>query len=1011
MMKKKLFACLLMVMVILSCIMVFQFQTVTAESWFTGWSYRKSHIIDPASGAGTNYQIKVKTVYKNSFCEQGSEPLGLDTFEASDVDSNGNLLVGKSYKIYKSMDNGKTFSLIYTIPSQPDPFADYAGRVLCVFIDSRNYIFVSAGSTNRLYRSTNGGESFSEVLLLTGRTGNNGQINTIAEDQDGYLYAAEFGVGQPSRVFKSTDAGANWVSIRNFDAYHLHAVAFNPYNNWLYVITGERLGTERDRVYRSKDGGSNWQILVDTQATDVPYVAINFIDDLVYLGEDNWQGSNDIHRFQDDGVSEPFTPTTVFTNPYSYAPWMSSTKVGDYLVFASFRDVYNSVSVIVKTVNGVDWEIVKSYATKDADRILGHLTKHARKGQAFVTITTGASTYVTSTSLFDLVSLNEKCRTDFGDVRFTDDDGTTLLDYWMEEKVDGDYAIFWVEVADNLSSANATIYVYYGKSDATNLSNGANTFLFFDDFPGSSYDPDKWETVGSPTVSVSDSCVTVSRNSYSGAWSAHGLKTKTFLVDEARIIAKGKTSSTHAYPTAGHACDQFTSKGARNGVVFARSDIWVDADGRDEGAGITAATLQAYSTNTFYSLYLYRWGTSYTKGYVNGIYKGQVTSNVRDGNRNIAIWIQEWNSYSGTRDVVVDWVAIAKYVDPEPTHGSWGSEEISDAVMINQAFVSDERADVGSVQTIGFHAKWNNGSNVVGGSIYLNGTEYITNSTGWINVGVYSSKVGKEKWIVTGVNCNGVTTYIQTAQNPSIIWDQIQIVDGGITKESALLGETVTIWFKALYEYDNGVFKDTNGVLAVNGSAMSWSIANNRWEHNYSATTIGTKAFRISGVSDHSYNLTVINDTIGAQSVSVWSLPFSVISNSTISELVFNSTSKILSFTVSEPSGTTGYTNVTIAKTLIEDISQLKVYLDGKPINYTVSSTDYSWLIHFTYNHSTHKVVIILGSQHTESLIETPFEIAIISIGIVITILAAILFAIKKHSNSVRHNNMLQVGQ
>lgn len=41
---------------------------------------------------------------------------------------------------------------------------------------------------------------------------------------------------------------------------------------------------------------------------------------------------------------------------------------------------------------------------------------------------------------------------------------------------------------------------------------------------------------------------------------------------------------------------------------------------------------------------------------------------------------------------------------------------------------------------------------------------------------------------------------------------------------------------------------------------------------------------------------------------------FSVISNSTISELTFDSPSKVLGFTVNGTSGTTGYANITIAK-------------------------------------------------------------------------------------------------
>jgi hypothetical protein len=100
----------------------------------------------------------------------------------------------------------------------------------------------------------------------------------------------------------------------------------------------------------------------------------------------------------------------------------------------------------------------------------------------------------------ETVELGAHCRTDFGDVRFTRSDGSTLLDYWMEEKVDGDYAVFWVEVADDLSTNAVTIYIYYGNSTATTTSNGNNTFLFFDDF---NVDLSKW-TVVSGTWTISN---------------------------------------------------------------------------------------------------------------------------------------------------------------------------------------------------------------------------------------------------------------------------------------------------------------------------------------------------------------------------------------------------------------------------------------------------------------------------------------------------------------------------
>jgi hypothetical protein len=88
---------------------------------------------------------------------------------------------------------------------------------------------------------------------------------------------------------------------------------------------------------------------------------------------------------------------------------------------------------------------------------------------------------------------------------------------------------------------------------------------------------------------------------------------------------------------------------------------------------------------------------------------------------------------------------------------------------------------------------------------------------------------------------------------------------------------------------------------------------------------------------------------------------FSVASNSTVSALMFNSTSLELSFTVTGPSGTAGFTQVTLAKTLVADITNLKVYLDGTPLEYSTGSTDDSWIIYFTYSHSTHRITIVIN--------------------------------------------------
>jgi len=91
------------------------------------------------------------------------------------------------------------------------------------------------------------------------------------------------------------------------------------------------------------------------------------------------------------------------------------------------------------------------------------------------------------------VYLDSKGKTDFGDLRFTDNTGVTPLSYWIEKKIDSDYAIVWVKISDDLSVYDKRIYVYYGNAGAASAADGDGTFIFFDDFET---DLAKWSAVG-----------------------------------------------------------------------------------------------------------------------------------------------------------------------------------------------------------------------------------------------------------------------------------------------------------------------------------------------------------------------------------------------------------------------------------------------------------------------------------------------------------------------------------
>jgi len=93
------------------------------------------------------------------------------------------------------------------------------------------------------------------------------------------------------------------------------------------------------------------------------------------------------------------------------------------------------------------------------------------------------------------------CESDYDDIRFTSSDGTTLLNYWIEES-DSSSATIWIKIP-SVADGDTTCYLYYNYGSASAVSSGSNTFACFDDFPGSSLDTNVWDTSGGGSVVVS----------------------------------------------------------------------------------------------------------------------------------------------------------------------------------------------------------------------------------------------------------------------------------------------------------------------------------------------------------------------------------------------------------------------------------------------------------------------------------------------------------------------------
>jgi hypothetical protein len=271
--------------------------------------------------------------------------------------------------------------------------------------------------------------------------------------------------------------------------------------------------------------------------------------------------------------------------------------------------------------------------------------------------------YGSGTSTGSTAYTSSHCKTDFGDVRFTDDDGSTLLDYWIENKTNGVCARFWVEVADDLSSTAQTIYIYYGEPAATTTSNGNTTFTFFDDFLGSSADADKWNITDTPVVA--DSTLNCSNKNndpnpaliYSKSTFSTGLALRTKVINQATTAA---------------GCIGFGT--GQRGYTWDAYGSWPTAHQVNAlKNGDPAGSFLMDSTGSSVHIFdLERSGTQ-CKFYTDDQYKGTIT-----GGSSADLYLHAFGDgpWGG---ITLDWVVIRKYVVSEPVQYTYGTEEEAEA--------------------------------------------------------------------------------------------------------------------------------------------------------------------------------------------------------------------------------------------------------------------------------------------------------------------------------------------
>ncbi len=151
------------------------------------------------------------------------------------------LLITTSQGIQKSTDGGATFNVVSTVSA----FGIWN-------VPNSNTDFYVGTSDGKIYRSTNTGDTWSEVNLGSATLFSRVELGFTADDENFIIALGQFG-----NIIKSVDGGSTWTTVTSPPQYDSQG----GYNMTVAVSP-----TDKDRIiiggvngWRSADGGTTWE--------------------------------------------------------------------------------------------------------------------------------------------------------------------------------------------------------------------------------------------------------------------------------------------------------------------------------------------------------------------------------------------------------------------------------------------------------------------------------------------------------------------------------------------------------------------------------------------------------------------------------------------------------------------------------------------------------------------------------------------------------------------------------
>jgi photosystem II stability/assembly factor-like uncharacterized protein len=180
--------------------------------------------------------------------------------------------------LFKSVDGGTSWSQILSGINPNDP----SNFIIPLIMSPSNHTELFT-ATDRVYRTTNGGASWTPISpALDGTTPIS--ILAVAPSNDNVIYAGD----NAGNVFVTTNGGTSWTggAVPGSTGGMVRGIAVNPHSaSTVYVSFANFANGSGHHVFKSTNGGTSWTD-ISKQLPNIPFSSLLFIKDDLVAGSD-----------------------------------------------------------------------------------------------------------------------------------------------------------------------------------------------------------------------------------------------------------------------------------------------------------------------------------------------------------------------------------------------------------------------------------------------------------------------------------------------------------------------------------------------------------------------------------------------------------------------------------------------------------------------------------------------------------------------------------------------------